>query len=96
MILPYREHIFDFKNMYFYADFSLRKKRAELYTYRTVDPKLMTFHEMKFIKGHLKVWEKETSKWVNVFPNCIPFHDTINKAYIDFAFESEILQNSEI
>lgn len=84
-----------------YADFDLRMNHADIVKGRDnvkhraqhIKPNLdlISFQEMRLIKGDLKYWEPGVKKWMPVFPNNAQLHGELMKLYNEYAFEKSFL-----
>lgn len=92
---------FDFKNMWFYADFQLRKrhcgldfKDARLVRSKHMRPnlRLIMFEEIKLIGGKLRSWCNVNDAWLPVFPASENLNRQLTDAYIGYIFENQFLK----
>lgn len=101
MILHFKHYHFDFVNMYFYADFKLRKNHcsldypgARLHRPKHIRPNmtLIQFEEMRLIDGQLKYWDSGDKKWMPIFPTAAFLNEELTKHYVEWYFENNVLK----
>lgn len=104
MRIHHGEYFYNFDGMYAWADFDLRKNHAYIlrggYGQRLEIPKhikpnllLIDFHEIRYHKGQLVMWNSRNKAWGNVYPGSEQRQKEITKLYEDYVFEQQFLSD---
>lgn len=83
----FHDWIYNFEDMYVYAS-PLRRKKS--FNDRRPDMSLLTFHEIKRIKGELRIWDVQKRQWIGLYWTK-NMNEEVEQLYINYIIERDVL-----